>query len=100
MIPLPPKDIRSISQQIVSNDGWELAVCCISLDSFTGSDRAAFRLVWSAKRLPPVAIMGAAMIVGAIIENRVTGRRILVQCASMIVGMPLIGGGLLVPRPP
>jgi hypothetical protein len=46
---------------------------------------------WSAKTLPPVAIMGAAMTAGVMIEIRVTGRSILVHCATMIVGLLLIG---------
>ena len=45
---------------------------------------------WSAKTLPPIAIMGAAITAGAMIEYKVTGRSMLVQCATMIVGMLLI----------
>jgi len=45
---------------------------------------------WSAKALPPIGIMGAAITAGAMIEYKVTGRSILVQCATMIVGMLLI----------
>jgi len=46
---------------------------------------------WSAKTLPPIGIMGAAITAGAMIEHRVTGRSVLVECATMIVGMLLIG---------
>jgi hypothetical protein len=49
------------------------------------------RSAWSAKALPPIAIIGAAMTAGVMIETRVTGRSVLVQCATMIVGMLLIG---------
>jgi hypothetical protein len=45
----------------------------------------------SAKTLPPIGIMGAAITTGAMIEHRVTGSSVLVQCATTVVGMLLIG---------
>ena len=54
-------------------------------------ERLRSALAWSAKALPPIAIIGAAMTAGVMIETRVTGRSVLVQCATMIVGMLLIG---------
>ena len=41
--------------------------------------------------MPPIALMGAAMTAGAMIESRVTGRSMLMQCATMLTAMLLIG---------
>jgi hypothetical protein len=53
-------------------------------------ERLRAALAWSAKTLPPITIMGAAITAGAMIEIRATGRSMLVQCATMVVGMLLI----------